>query len=255
MIALAAAVRFELRLLRRSPDQLLALVTAPMMTLIFLAITRHAGRRDLTAYAVLAPALIALWAMALLTAGEIVANERDNGSLELLIGTPAPFTRVIVGRIFAVTAVSVAGFVESWLAAWLAFRVAVPVPHPALFAAAVGVTVFAMAGTASMMSAVFVLARSARTFQNSLSYPFYLLGGVIVPVTLLPVWLRPPSRVVFLSWSADLLRDTLATAQVREFLLRLAIVAGLGLVGYGAGALLLRRAVNRARMTGSVGYG
>jgi ABC-2 type transport system permease protein len=254
MTTLAAALTFQLRLLRRSPDQLLALVTAPMMTLIFLAISRHAGRADLEPYAVLAPALIALWGMALLTAGEIVAGERDNGSLELLIATPAAFPGVIIGRITGVAVVSLAGFVESWLAAWLVFRVAVQVAHPAVFAATLVVTLFSMAGTASMMSAVFVLARSARTFQNSLSYPFYVLGGVLVPVALLPAWLRPTSRAVFLSWSSDLLRDALAPAEVRHVLPRLAAVTALGLVGYVTGVLLLRRAVNRARITGSVGY-
>jgi ABC-2 type transport system permease protein len=254
MTTLAAALRFQLRLLRRSPDQLLALVTAPMMTLIFLAISRHAGRADLAPYAVLAPALIALWGMALLTAGEIVAGERDNGSLELLIATPAAFPGVIVGRIAGVAAVSLAGFAESWLAAGLVFRVVVPVPHPAVFAATLAVTLFSTAGTASMMSAVFVLARSARTFQNSLSYPFYVLGGVLVPVALLPDWLRPATRAVFLSWSSDLLRDALAHAGVRHLPPRLAAVAALGLLGYAAGVLLLRRAVNRARTTGSVGH-
>jgi ABC-2 type transport system permease protein len=251
---LAAGFRFELHVLRQSLDRMMALVTAPLMTLVFLAITRHAGRDDLAPYAVLAPALIALWAVSLNIAGEIITGERDNGSLEVLVATPAVFGAVITGRIAAVTLLSLAGFVESWLTALLVFGVVVTVWHPVLFAAAIVVTALAMAGTASIMSAVFVLARSARTFQNSLSYPFYVLGGVMVPVSFLPGWLEPVSRVVFLSWSADLLRDALSPAVVMQPLPRLGMVALLAVVGYAGGSVLLRRAVDRLRKTGSLSH-
>jgi ABC-2 type transport system permease protein len=251
---LRAGFGFEVRVLRRSFGELIALVTAPMMTLVFLAITRHAGREDLAPYAVLAPALIALWSAALMISGEIVERERSNGSLEALVATPASFAAVVTGRIAAVTLLSLAAFGESWLAGWLVFRVVVPIWHPVAFAATLAVTALAMAGTASVMSALFVLARSARTFQNSLNYPFYVLGGVMVPVSFLPGWLEPVSRAVFLSWSANLLRDALSPAPVPSLLPRLGAVLGLGVVGYLAGLVLLRRAVDRLRRTGSLGY-
>lgn len=245
---------FQVRLLRRSPDQLLALVTAPLMTLVLLSITRYAGRDDLAGPAVLAPALIALWQMALLTAGEIVANERDNGSLEGLVASPASFSSVVTGRVAAVTLVSLLGFVESWLSAFLVFGVTVDISHPGWFLATVVVTALAMAGTAGLMSSLFVLTRSARTFQNSLSYPFYVLGGVVVPVSMLPDPLEPVTRLVFLSWSSDLLRDAVGAAGVADPLPRLAAVAGLGLLGHLGGLVLLRRAIDRVRRTGTIGY-
>ncbi|GIJ43602.1 hypothetical protein Val02_04880 [Virgisporangium aliadipatigenens] len=249
-----AGFRFQLRELPHRPDHLLALVTAPLMTLVFLAITRHAGRADLAGHAVLAPALIALWQMALLVAGELVAAERENGSLEALVATPSSFAAVIIGRVAAVTLVSLLGFVEAWLAAWAVFGVVVTVAHPVVFAATVLVSALAMAGTAGLMSAVFVLTRSARTFQNSLSYPFYVLGGVIVPVSLLPDWLAAPSRAVFLSWSSDLLRDAVDASTVEGVLPRLGAIAGLGFLGLCAGLLALRRAVDRLRRTGTLGH-
>lgn len=249
-----AGLVFQLRTMRRSPDQFLALVTAPLMTLVLLSITRHAGRDDLAGYAVVAPALIALWQMALLTAGEVVANERDNGSLEGLVATPAPFAAVITGRVAAVTLVSLLGFAESWLSARLVLGVTVHVGHPGWFALTVAATALAMAGTAGLMSAVFVLTRSARTFQNSLSYPFYVLGGVVVPVSMLPGWLEPVTRVVFLSWSSDLLRDAVGAATVTDPWPRLAAVTGLGVLGYVGGLVMLRRAVDRVRKTGTIGH-
>lgn len=255
MIAgLATGFAFEVRVLRRSFGEMVMLVTAPLMTLMFLAITRHAGRDDLAPYAVLAPALIVLWGTALQISGEIIARDREFGTLEAMVAAPASFGAVVTGRIAAVTLLSLIGFAESWLAAWLVFGVVVTIWHPVAFVATILVTGLAMAGTASIMSSLFVLARSARAFQNSLNYPFYLLGGVMVPVALLPGWLEPLSRVVFLYWSADLLRDALTPAAVDGLLSRLGIVLGLGAAGYLLGLLLLRRAVDRLRTTGTMGY-
>src|SRR6266536_1689936 len=61
--AFLAAVRFQLELMRGNPDYWLVLVTTPFFLVIFLGIVRHAGRADLTAVAVPAPVLIALWSM------------------------------------------------------------------------------------------------------------------------------------------------------------------------------------------------
>jgi ABC-2 type transport system permease protein len=252
--ALAAGFAFEIRLLRRSFDEMMVLITAPLMTLIFLSITEHAGRTDLAPYAVLAPALIALWTSALFTSGEIIERERQNGSLEPLVATPVAMGSVITGQILAVTLLSLVGFAESWLAAWAVFGVVVPIVHPLAFLSALLATAFAMAGTASVMSSVFVLSRSVRAYQNSLSYPFFVLGGVMVPVALLPGWIEPLSRVVFLSWSSDLLRDALTEEPVTDLAARLGVILALGTAGFLTGLLLLRRAVDRLRRTGTIGF-
>ena len=74
------------------------------------------------------------------------------------------------------------------------------------------VTVFAMAGTAVAFASVFVLTRNPFTFTNSASFPFYVLGGVFVPIAILPGWIQPLSKGIFMSWSADLLRASLKSA-------------------------------------------
>lgn len=241
-------------MMRGTPDWFLALFTAPLLTAVFVTIFVHADRGDLTGYGVLAPALMSLWAMSLQTAGELISRERENGSLEALLAAPAPFGAVLLGRISAVTVISMVAFAQSWLVGWALTGTAVPVPHPALFLVTVVATTVAMTGWAGVMACVFVLARSARTFQNSLSYPFFVLGGVIVPVALLPDGLSLPARAVFLSWSSDLLRDALDPAPVHAPLLRLGIVLALGGVGYLLSHALLARTLRRVRRTGSLAH-
>jgi ABC-2 type transport system permease protein len=113
---------------------------------------------------------------------------------------------------------------------------------------------FAMSGTAVIMAAVFALGRSARIFQQTVTYPFYVLGGILVPVSLLPFWVRPFSRLVFLSWSADLLRASLSPAPVDQVALRLAAIVGLGLASFVGGTYLLRRVLDRVRALGTMNY-
>ncbi|MET9628326.1 ABC transporter permease [Lentzea sp. NPDC006480] len=250
----AEVARFQATVLRRSPGDLMVLVNTPLLTVIFLAITRHAGRTDLDAYSVLAPAVMALWSMAVIVSGEIISRDRAAGTLELLLASPASITLVVSVRILVVTVVSLVALAEAWLVATFGFGVRLVIHHPAAFGVTLLVTAAATAGWASAMSGIFVLARSARTFQNSISYPFFLLGGVVVPTSLLPGWLQPVCDAVYLSWASDLLRDATKPAAVTSFGGRLGVVALLGLAGFALGHALLRATAKRVRGTGEVAF-
>ena len=70
----------------------------PLFTIEFFAITRHAGGPDLTSYAVLAPAIVAVVGMAILTSGEVVSDDRAHGRFELALAAPSPFPIIVLGR-------------------------------------------------------------------------------------------------------------------------------------------------------------
>jgi ABC-2 type transport system permease protein len=248
-----AGFRLQLRVVRSDADYVMPLATIPLFAITFLAIVRHAGRDDLTAYAVMAPVLIALWALALLDSGEIVEGDRWQGMLEPAVAAPASFPVVVLGRVLAVTAIGLLSFAEVWLVARLLFGVSIEIEHATAFLLTLTATAFAVSGTAVIMAAVFVLSRTPRTFQNSLSFPFYVLGGVLVPVSFLPDWLEPVSRAVFLSWSADLLRDSLAEEPIDNLGGRLGMIVALGGIGFGIGYALLARILHRARTQGTLG--
>lgn len=134
----------------------------------------------------------------------------------------------------------------------LIFGATVTIHHVGAFLLTVVATLAAMAGTAVGMAALFVLARNAVTFSNSASYPFYVLGGILVPVSLLPHWVRPVSDIIFLSWSADLLRATLRVAPIHHLWLHLGMVALLGACGYAVGLGALRVILVRVRKSGEL---
>jgi len=254
MTALRAAFRLQLQIIRRIPDYVTYQVTSPLLTVVFLLIVRQSGRTELVPFAVVGPVLIGLWATSLFIAGEVIARDRGSGVFEALVATPAPLPVLVLGRVAASTLLGLVTFAETWFVVVVLMREPLPIPHPALFLAALAATALAMAGHAVLMAATFVLGQSSRPFQRALSWPFYLLGGVMVPVALLPGWLQPLSRGVFLSWSGGLLRDALSPGPVSGVAARIAMVLALGALALAAGWLLTGRMVARSRSLGTMAY-
>jgi ABC-2 type transport system permease protein len=253
MRAFLAGARIQLRFFRAYPDGLIPFFTAPMFAIIFQMIFRHAGREDLTAYAAIAPVFIALWWLALFNSGWTITTERWNGTIEMLVAAPSSFAAGIFGRITTTTFVGIVSFGETWAAARLIFGTKISIEHVWPFVATILVTLAAMAGTAVAMASLFVLARNATTFSNSASFPFYVLGGILVPVSVLPHWIRPLSSLVFLSWSSDLLRAALRPTPMHHFAFRLGMVAFLGACGLAVGLWAMRVILVRVRASGELG--
>ncbi|MGW7531117.1 ABC transporter permease [Amycolatopsis sp. NPDC054798] len=251
---LLAAFRFQSALARRSVDTLHICVTTPLFTAVILMITQSGGRTDLVPYAVVAPTLMSLWTFGLSLAGEIIFDDRVLGTLEGQVAAPAPFSVTVLGRMCVVTVAGLASFAEAWLTVAALSGHWPEIPHPLVLLAGVLVTGLATAGTACLLAPLFVLSSSARTLQNTLTYPFYLLSGVLVPVSFLPDWLQPLARAVFLFWSADLLRESFAVPAVADVLPRLATILVLGAAGYGIGMILLSRVVGHVRRTGTLSH-
>lgn len=252
MRVLAQSFVLQLLLFRSGVGRLAVLVALPFHVLILLSVVRHGGRPDLDTEAVLAPSLIGMWTLGLGAAGDVVDTDRSAGVLGMVLVTPPSYFRVLAGRAAAVGVVGLVAFAESWLCAKLFFAADVTVPHPVWFTVGLLATCFAMGSTVVALSTLFVLSREVSVLMNSLTYPMYVLGGLFVPVALFPDWLEPLSRVVFLSWSADLLRAATSPAASDGQWVRLIAVVVLGLVALAAGAALTRVVLRHVRREGRV---
>jgi ABC-2 type transport system permease protein len=252
MRAFVAGFRLQLRLVRAHPDSLIPLFTAPLFTVIFLTIVRHGGRGDLQPDALMAPVLMTLWWFALFQGGTMITDDRWQAVLEPVLAAPANLGVLLLGRIGALMCLGMIGFFEVWVIGKAVFDVSIPFEHPFALVLTLIATAFAMAGTAVAFAALFVLTRNAFTFANSASFPFYLLGGVFAPVALLPDWLRPVSSLIFMSWSADLLRASLKPPPIDGLAFRLVMVVVIGTVSFAVGRLVLHYVLRRMRVTGDL---
>lgn len=254
MRGILGAARMQLQLVARDRSYLNELIANPFFAIIFLGIVKAARRDDLTGFAMVAPVLITLWNMAIEISGGIVDSDRWEGTMEGVVASPVGYPSVILGRVLAVSFLGLFGVAETGIVARVGFGASVTVHHPDVLVGTLVVTALAMTGTATLLAAAFVLTRTATTFKNTMNYPFYLLGGVLVPLSFLPGWIRPAGRLIFLSWSADLLRDSLAAGPVDNVAWRYAIVLGLGVVGLVAGRMVLGVVLDRVRSHGTLGH-
>lgn len=252
MRELRAGFVLQVTQFRNSIGRISIIIAIPFYVLIFLSITRHAGRTDLDLHAALAPCLAGMWTLVVMLSGATLPDDKRAGTLEPLLASPVNVIVSVLGRTAAVGVLGLVCVVETLVVAGLLFDVRLNVPHPVLFGGTLVATAVAMSGTSAVLAVVFLLGRSAGNFENALVYPVYVLGGVFVPVAFLPEWLHPISRAVFLSWSSDLLRDATSAEQVIDPGRRLMVILGLGLAGVLLGAAAQALVLQRIRRTGEI---
>jgi ABC-2 type transport system permease protein len=244
--------RVQLSFFRASPDSAIPLLTAPLFTIIFSMVLRHGGRPDLSGYAVIAPFYMSLWWFAIFNGGMVIQTERWEGTIDYLVAAPSSFASVILGRISTIMVAGLVAFAEVWLFGRYVLHAHVAIRHPYILAASLVLTLFAMTTTSLLMANLFVLSRTAVTFSNAASYPLYLLGGILVPVALLPGWLQPITNVVFLSWSSRLLRASLDASAAQNAGFDLAMLFALGLAAAIAASAIMTRILRRMGQTGEL---
>lgn len=247
------AMSAQWRMTRRNVEDLFPVLTIPLSSVLSLSILRNAGRDDLAGYALVAVGLMSIGQMAFFVASEILANEREGQTLELMVASPTPCYAPLLCRIIALTSIGTLGFAEAWVFAWVLFGLHVRIYHPVVLLGTLALTIVAASATALITSTVFCFGSTTRTYQNAIAGPLYLLAGVLVPVAFLPWFIRPISRGIFLFWAADLLRDALDAATPHHVLLRLGAIAALGLAGGVVGGWLFNRLLTHLRAKGTLG--
>jgi ABC-2 type transport system permease protein len=247
-----AALRLQLSIMRAQLARAAILVAIPFYALIFFAIVRANGRPDLDSTALLAPALAGMWTLCLHLAGDIVDGDRWSGVLDAVLAAPARLFHVVLGRSAAVGLISLVAFVEAVLCALVFFQTRLPVAHPWLLVLGLLATVFASTCCCCLVAIVCVLGKHALAFKNALIYPVYVLGGVFLPVAFLPGWLGGLSRVVYLSWSSDVLRAAVSVDEPAHPWASLGAIVGLGLVSLLAAGVVAELVTRRIRATGRV---
>lgn len=242
----------QFRILVRLPDYLTFIAMTPLSTVMFLAIVRSAGRADLSINALIGVSLIIMWQTGVWVAGDTLARDRQHGLLELNLAAPVPIERVVLGRVAVSAVYAFIPFVLSLATARLVFGPdAVDIADPGRMALVGLFTWFAATAAFLCMASIFVLSGRSTALANGLSYPLFLVAGVVVPVTFLPDWLQAVSGAVFLRWTAQGMRAA-AEDTGASVVTECAMLALLAAVMFAVGSRLLRIVIDRMRSTGAV---
>ncbi|HEY4458800.1 MAG TPA: ABC transporter permease [Pseudonocardiaceae bacterium] len=245
-----AGFAFQLRLFLSKPSEAGVLVATPFTTAVFLTVVAVADRQDLVGAALLAPALSGLWSVTLTLGGMSLAGDKGVGMLELLVCAPASFASYLWGRLTMSTLIGLIAYGEAWVIGILVFQARPAVYHPMWFAASVFATALGTVSAGALIAAILGLSRNSTMLPNFMNYPLFVLAGFFTPVSLLPFWLQPLARCVYLSWGADLARASLTPGPLSAPATQLFAELGLDILMFPLSAWVFARILHRLRSTG-----
>lgn len=251
MNSFVAGVQRQTMILRHLPDYLSFIAMSPLSSIMFIAIVRSVGRDDLGINALIGVSIITTWQTGLFVAGDTLARDRQMGLFELSMAAPISLGTMVLGRLIVSTTYSFIPFLVNIAVAHLVFGPdVVDVSRPAALALVLAASWFASLGALLCMCSIAVLSGRSTALTNGLSYPLFLISGIVVPVSLLPDWVRPISSILFMRWSAEGLRRAAAgDGGIASTTLWL-VVTGLAMLAVGH--RLLGVVSDRMRRTGKV---
>jgi ABC-2 type transport system permease protein len=241
---------FHLKMLTQSVFDGLLSVVWPLFfaTVAFFMFSAGAGGETLV-YASFGAAVMGIWSATSTSAGSAMQRERWHGTLELLVTAPTHFAFVLLPVTVAMSTVGLYSMTATLLWGRIAFGIDVPLEHPILFAVALVATVLSIGALGFLLAVSFVRYRTAWALGNMLEYPVWLVGGFLVPLTLLPGWVRPLSWALAPTWGVDAIRQAaLGGGPLPEIALCLLLGGAYVL----AGSLVLDRVLRAARRDGSL---
>jgi len=243
--------RLQLKMRSRSAfDGLLSLLWPLFFaTAVFLMLKGSHAQPSALFAASVGAGVMGIWSAVSTTASSTLQQERRQGTLELLVAAPAPFTLVLFPVTLSMATIGAYSLVTTMLWGRFLFGIEIVIRNPLAFAASVLVTVFAIGLLGFLMAVASVRYRSAWALGSTLELVVWLICGFLIPLATLPAWVRPISWALAPTWGMSAIR---AAAEGRNPVPDLALCLGLALVYGVIGALLAKRLVDSARTHASL---
>lgn len=195
--------------------------------------------------------LTSFWGNTVWSGAGILRRERSQGTLaRALTGVRDP-RLIVLGKSFAASVASALCVLATVTGTLMALSQPVALEQPGWMV--LGLVLVIASGTALgvMIGGIFVLTRHGSQVSSALTYPVFLLGGLLIPPDLLPAWVRPVSSLLSLRWLQEFLSagaEGSANLTAPAAALVLTVVYALG------GARIFRRMVDRAREEGTIDF-
>jgi ABC-2 type transport system permease protein len=236
-------------MMRSSFDGLLGVLWPLFFATIAFLMFRAGADGESLVFASFGAAVMGIWSSTSTSAGSAMQRERWHGTLELLVSAPVHFATVLLPVTVAMSAMGLYSMVATLLLSRFVFGVDLPFEHPLAFGVAVVATVVSIGAMGFLLAVSFVRYRTAWALGNLLEYPVWLIAGFLVPLTLLPGWVRPISWLLAPTWGVDAIRDAASGGGAWP---EIALALGLGAVYLTIGIAVLETVLASARRAGSL---
>jgi ABC-2 type transport system permease protein len=189
--------------------------------------------------------VMGVWSATSTTAASSLQQERFQGTLELLVAAPTPFSLLIAPVTLSMATIGAYSMVVTLLWGRFVFGIPIAVADPVGFVVAAVVTVVAIGMLGYLIAVSSVRYRVAWALGTAVEMPVWLISGFLVPLAALPEWVRPISWALAPTWGMAAIRAAAdgSGGYLVDLLLCLALAAAYGAVG----ALVARWMVDSAR--------
>jgi ABC-2 type transport system permease protein len=204
----------------------------------------RSGRSSALGPVALGAAVMGVWTATSVSASSALQRERRLGTLELLVASPTNLALVLLPVTLATSTIGLYCIAATLLWARFLFGIHVPVAHPLPFALGILGVVLTIGSLGFLMAVAFVRSRRAWAIGAVTEYPIWLVCGFLVPISLLPGWVRPISWALGPTWG---MRAIHAGAFGGDGMWDVAMCLGLAVVYVGLGIAVLGTVLDSAR--------
>lgn len=248
-----AAAMLQITFQRSSPFSIVLGVVQPAILTGMLILTRRDLPMSEATLAAVSASLTSLWALTVWSGGGILRNELRFGTLGRLVIAPTDVRLVLLGKTAGGAILNMALVSISSAVVLIVAGVTPRVTDPSLLILATGLTLLSAIGLSLVLACIFVLTRAAARISEALTYPVFLFGGLMIPVTSLPEGLQWPASLMSLRWARELIGTSLGSSG-RGDPVAFAWLAALATVYLVVGWLLFERVLDRSRATGRLEF-
>lgn len=212
----------------------------------------HSQRPSFLSFVILGAGMMGMWSSIVFSSSADIVRERENRTLELLVASPTPFWLIMVGRLTTNSLLGLLSLAVSLFTVRVICGQPLSFLNPDLFVLALLVTTFTFACLSLLISTAFALSRVARSLQNLIEFPLFLLCGMLFPVEMLPPFVRPLSYLLSPTWALSAMRGAM-TGENPDFWVHLLFTLLLSLIYLGAAVYFFNLIERRVRILGTLG--
>ncbi|QNO15870.1 ABC transporter permease [Alkalicella caledoniensis] len=169
---------------------------------------RNSGIENFTSYVVLGTGIMSLWSSICFSSAGDIERERYMGTLQIVTSVPVQFKIIMLGKVLGNTILGLMSMVITFVFVSVVFGEVLTIANPLVFMASLIISLFSFMAISMLLAPSFTLSRNSRALMNCLEYPIFILCGVLFPIEVLPVWIRPLSYILSPTWAIKLLRDS-----------------------------------------------
>jgi ABC-2 type transport system permease protein len=179
-----------------------------------------------------------------------VGNERQYGTLPILLASPANRLVTFLGRAFIHVLDGMAAVVFGLAVAIVMFQIDLSHANLPLLAVCVGTISLSTAGLGLMFGSLSLIMRDVFVIANTVYYLLLVFCGINIAVSSLPAWAQVISFCLPLTRGVQAARDVVAGAGTTQIVGLLAGELTVGLIYAGIGYVLFRWLENQSRRGG-----